>query len=76
MPIEVAQMERRFEFAGRVIHDPNPELTPEAVREFLDLPVSGDVDGHHRGTRDFRSLSPLHHSAISRICARQQSRRV
>jgi PRTRC genetic system protein C len=35
MPIEVAQMERRFEFAGRVIHDPNPELTPEAVREFL-----------------------------------------
>jgi PRTRC genetic system protein C len=35
MPIEVAQMERRFEFAGRVIHDPNPELMPEAVREFL-----------------------------------------
>jgi len=35
MPIDVAQMERCFEFAGRVIPDPNPELTPEAVREFL-----------------------------------------
>ena len=35
MPIDVAQMERCFEFSGRVIPDPNPELTPEAVREFL-----------------------------------------
>ena len=35
MPIEVAQMERQFDFGGRIIHDPNPELTPEAVREFL-----------------------------------------
>jgi PRTRC genetic system protein C len=35
MPIDVAQMERCFAFGGRIIPDPNPELTPEAVREFL-----------------------------------------
>jgi len=35
MPIEVAQMERQFAFGGRIIPDPNSELTPEAVREFL-----------------------------------------
>ena len=37
MSIEVAQMERQFSFGGRIIPDPNPELTPEAVREFLTL---------------------------------------
>ena len=66
MPIEVAQMERQFAFGGRIIPDPNPELTPDARPRVLDVPVSGNVNGHHRWTGDYRPLSSLHHSAINR----------
>ena len=66
MPIEVAQMERQFAF-GRPNYPRSQSGAHAGSRpRVLDLPVSGDVDGHHRWTGDNRPLSPLHHSAINR----------
>ncbi len=65
MPIEVTHMERQFAFGGRIIPDPNPELTPDGVREFLTFQYP-EINGHHRWAGDCRPLPPLHHSAINR----------